>query len=147
MAETLNLGGYEFTKRHPLGVWGLSLITLGIYYFVWYYKINREARDYLGDQDIKPGVSVLAITLGFVLLLIPPLVSTYRTGQRIERMQQKAGVLDTISPGVGLVLFLVSRLDMIYMQEHLNRIWKRYLQAPTTAAPAGPPVQPTSFST
>jgi len=139
MAETITLNGYEFKKRHPLGVWGLSLITIGIYYVVWYYKINREARDYLGDREIKPGVSVLAITLGIVLLLIPPLVSTYRTGQRIERMQQKAGVQDTISPGIGLVLFLVSRLDMIYMQEHLNRIWRRYLQAPAQAGASQPP--------
>ena len=147
MAETIALSGYEFKKRSPLGVWGLSFITIGIYYLVWYYKINREARDYLGDQDIRPGIAVLAVALGWILLLIPPLVSTYRTGQRIERMQQKAGITDTISPGIGLVLFLVSRLDMIYMQEHLNRIWKRYMQA--QPAPAGlPPTPPAgSFST
>jgi len=137
MAETITLNGYQFKKRHPLGVWGLSLITAGIYYLVWYYKINREARDYLGDQDIRPGIALLAVLFGWILLLIPPFVSTYRTGQRIERMQQKAGVTDTISPGIGLVLFIVSRLDMIYMQEHLNRIWKRYLQAqPAVASPA-----------
>jgi len=149
MAETLALGGYEFKKRHPIGVWALGLVTLGIYYFVWYYKINREARDYLGDQEIKPGISLLAITLGWILLLIPPLVSTYRTGQRIERMQQKAGVMDAISPGIGLLLFLVSRLDMIYMQEHLNRIWKRYQGTPgVPAAPDAPPQPlPGGFST
>lgn len=141
MAETLMLGGYEFKKRHPIGVWALTIPTLGIYYLVWYYKINREARDYLGDREIKPGVALLAVTLGWVLLLIPPLVSTYRTGQRIERMQQKAGVIDTISPGVGLVLLIVSRVDMIYMQEHLNRIWKRY-QQPGQAVASGTPPQP-----
>ena len=140
MAETLVLGGYEFKRRHPIGVWALGLITFGIYFFVWYYKINREARDYLGDQDIKPGIALLAVTLGWILLLIPPLVSTYRTGQRIERMQQKAGVMDSISPGICLVLFIVSRLDMIYMQEHLNRIWRRYQQGTTAAPPA--PVSP-----
>src|SRR2546423_6344123 len=138
MADILRVNGYEFKRRHPLGVWGLSLITLGIYFFVWYYKINREARDYLGDNEIKPGISVLAVTIGFVLLLIPPLVSIYRTGQRIERMQQKAGVPDTISPGIGLLLYLVMRLDMIYMQEHLNRIWRRYAE-PQPAAGATPP--------
>ena len=61
MAETITLNGYEFKKRSPLGVWGLSFITAGIYYFVWYYKINREARDYLGDEDIKPGIALLAV--------------------------------------------------------------------------------------
>jgi hypothetical protein len=82
---------------------------------------------------------LLAILLGWILLLIPPFVSTYRTGQRIERMQQKAGVPDTISPGICLLLFVVSRLDMIYMQEHLNRIWKRYGQSRQEAGPAAPP--------
>jgi hypothetical protein len=139
MADIVKINGYEFKKRSPLGVWGLSLITIGIYYFVWYYKINREAREYLGDDQIKPGIALLAILLGWILLFIPPFVSTYRTGQRIERMQQKAGVPDTISPGICLLLFVVSRLDMIYMQEHLNRIWKRYGQPRQEAGPAAPP--------
>src|SRR2546423_14753274 len=127
MAETITLNGYEFKKRSPLAVWGLSIITVYIYYFVWYFKINREARDYLGDQDIRPGIALLAVLFGWILLLIPPLVSTYRTGQRIERMQQKAGVPATISPGIGLVLFLLSRLDTCYMQRYHNREWKTCL--------------------
>jgi len=139
MAETITLNGYEFKRRHPLGVWGLSLITLGIYYLVWYYKINREARDYLGDQDISPGIALLAVILGWIII-VPPFVSTYRTGKRIERMQQKAGVSDTISPGLCLLTFLFARLDTIYMQEHLNRIWRRYLQAQPQQAL--PPAQP-----
>src|SRR5436190_23186371 len=139
MAETLQIGGYEFKKRNPLGVFLLSFVTIGIYYFVWYYKINREARDYLGDSEISPGIALLAVTLGWIII-VPPFVSTYRTGQRIERMQQKAGVTDSISPGIGLLLFLFVRLDTVYFQEHLNRIWRRYLQASSTDAgtPAAP---------
>ena len=138
MAETITLNGYEFKKRSPLAVWGLSIITIYIYYFVWYFKINREARDYLGDQDIRPGIALLAVLLGWILI-VPPFISTYRTGQRIERMQQKAGVPDTISPGLGLVTFVVARLDTVYFQEHLNRIWKRYQQAPAQGAGVTPP--------
>jgi len=138
MAETLQIGGYEFKKRNPLGVWLLSLVTLGIYFFVWYYKINSEARDYLGDSEISPGIALLAVTLG-LLIIVPPFVSTYRTGQRIERMQQKAGVTDSVSPGIGLLLFIVWRLDTVYYQEHLNRIWRRYQQQPgIPAAPDSP---------
>jgi Domain of unknown function (DUF4234) len=139
MAELVRINGYEFKKRHPLGIWGLSLITLGIYYFVWYYKINKEARDYLGDDQIRPGIALLAVLLGWILLLIPPFVSTYRTGQRIGRMQEKAGVTDRISPGICLVLFIVWRLDMIYMQEHLNRVWQRYQPAQREAGVSPPP--------
>ncbi len=144
MAEIVRIGDREFKKRGPIAVWGLSLVTLGVYFFVWYYKINKEARDYLGDETIKPGVALLAVLFGWILLLIPPLVSVFNTGKRIQRMQQHAGVPDTISPGIGLLLFLVARLDQPYQQEHLNRIWNRYLQAQGSGVlpPTGtPPTQ------
>jgi Domain of unknown function (DUF4234) len=147
MAETLMIGGNEYKKRNPLGVWALALVTIGIYFLVWYYKINREARDYLGDNEIRPGIALLAVTLGW-LIIVPPFVSTYRTGQRIERMQERAQVMDRVSPGIGLLLFIFSRLDMIYYQEHLNRIWRRYLETPSlTATPDSPQLSSGEFST
>lgn len=142
MAETLNIGGQEFKKRSPLGVWGLSIITIGIYGFVWYYKINNEARRYLGDDSIKPGVSVLAVTLG-VLLIVPPYVSIYRTGERIQRMQEKAGVTSQVSAALGLLGAFVVALYIPYYQEHLNRIWRRY-ETPAPAQGVPPPSTPTA---
>ncbi len=75
MARTLVIGNETFKRRNIVGVWlGLPLITFGIYHFVWYYKINNEARRFLRDESIKPWISLLAITLG-ALLVIPPFVS------------------------------------------------------------------------
>jgi hypothetical protein len=142
VAEVLNIGGQEFKKRSPLGVWGLSIITIYIYYFVWYYKINDEARRYLGDDSIKPGIALLAVTLG-TLLIIPHFVSIYRTGERIQRMQEKAGVQQQISPALGLLASLVFVLHIPYMQEALNKIWTLY-QAPArlqAGQPWGLPAQ------
>jgi hypothetical protein len=127
MAEVLNIGGQEFKKRSPLGVWGLSIITLYIYYFVWYYKINDEARRYLGDDSIKPGIALLAVTLG-TLLIVPHFISLYRTGERIQRMQERAGVQQQISPALGVVASLFLILHIPYMQEALNKIWTLYQQ-------------------
>ena len=63
MAQQVVIGNETFKRRHPVGVWlGLPLITLFIYYFVWYYKINNEARRYLRDPSIRPGISLLAVT-------------------------------------------------------------------------------------
>jgi len=133
VAEVLNIGGQEFKKRSPLGVWGLSIITIYIYYFVWYYKINDEARRYLGDESIKPGIALLAVTLGS-LLIVPHFVSIYRTGERIQRMQQRAGVQQQISPVLGIVASLFFILHIPYMQEALNKIWTLY-QVPAQGTP------------
>jgi hypothetical protein len=133
MAQTVVVGNQTFKRRNIIGVWlGLPLITFGIYHLVWYYKINNEARRYLADDKISPGISVLAITLG-AFLIIPPFVSVYNTGSRIARMQERAGLDSRIEPVVALLLTFVFGLHTLYMQSHLNRIWDRYLQ---TAPPA-----------
>lgn len=36
MAELVSIQGQGYLRRHPLGVLGLSFITLGIYFFYWY---------------------------------------------------------------------------------------------------------------
>jgi uncharacterized membrane protein HdeD (DUF308 family) len=144
MAEVLNIGGQEFKKRSPLGVWGLSIITIYIYYFVWYYKINDEARRYLGDENIKPGMSVLAVTLG-IFLIVPPFISVYRTGERVQRMQEKAGVAQQISPALALLASLVFVVHVPYIQENLNKVWRMY-GVQVSAAPGAPAPQPGGFS-
>ena len=70
-------------------VW--PLITLGIYFFVWYYKVNREARDFDPRIEVSPGVSVIAVLFGWIII-VPPFVSIYRTGERIATMQRSAGL-------------------------------------------------------
>ena len=54
MAETVTIEGRPYLKRNPLGVLGLSFITLGIYGLYWYYKVNQEIQRYTGDQTISP---------------------------------------------------------------------------------------------
>ena len=70
MAEEVAIAGTESRAklRNPLGVVGLSIITIGIYYIFWWYYINREMRDFGRargtDLGQNPTNSVLAITLG-----------------------------------------------------------------------------------
>lgn len=124
MAELVTAEGQEFKRRSPLGVWLLSLVTGGIYGLVWLYKVNDEARRYLSDDSIKPALSVLAFIPGAALFYIPPLVSIFRTGERVGRMQERAGVREGgISAVLAVLGLLVLVLDVPYIQSHLNRAW------------------------
>src|SRR4051794_20447949 len=129
MAETLTIDGENYKKRSPTGVWVLTLVTLVVYWVVWYYKINDEARRYLQDDTIKPRISAIAIFPG-CFLLVPMFVSVYRTGQRIERMEQRARITKTVRPVwgpvltlAGMVTFLLYGGCVFYYQGHLNAIW------------------------
>jgi Domain of unknown function (DUF4234) len=100
------------------------LITLGIYHLVWYYKINREARDFDEKITVEPVVSLLAITVGRIII-VPPYVSIYRTGERIAQMQEDADMERTCNGWIGLVLSFFFGLYSLYYQYELNRIWAR----------------------
>jgi hypothetical protein len=130
-----------FKKRNIFAVWiGLPLITLGIYSYVWIYKVNDEARRFLKDESIRPVMSVLAFIPG-AILIIPPFVTIYRTGKRIARMEAAAGSPNRAEPVVGLILGFVFSLYSLYYQDHLNGLWDRYL-LPTVRPPALPPPPP-----
>jgi hypothetical protein len=100
------------------------LITLGIYHFVWYYKINREARDFDDTIEVNPTLSLLAVLIGWIII-VPPFVSIYRSGERIAQMQEDAGMERSCNGWIGLVLSFFASLHSLYYQYELNRIWSR----------------------
>ena len=101
-------------------VW--PFLTLGIYHLVWWYKINREARDFDENIAVEPVLSLLAITIGWIII-VPPYVSIYRTGERIAQMQEDAGMERSCNGWIGLVLSFFFGLHTLYYQYELNRIW------------------------
>jgi drug/metabolite transporter (DMT)-like permease len=147
MATTVVVNNQPFKRRHPLAVWiGLPLITLGIYYFVWWYKVNNEARRFLNDRSINPALSVAAVTLGS-LIIVPPFVSAYGTTQRIARMQERAGMPagTRANPWIAVLLHFIFGAHALYMQLELNRIWDGYAHpgmTPLLPPPAPPPAPP-----
>jgi hypothetical protein len=145
--ETVTIRGQTYPRRSPLVVLGLVLITLGIYGFYWYYKVNEEIKRYTGDQTISPSRSLLAVIPGF-LLIVPPFIAYYNTANHIVRMQEQRGLGSQISPALVVILGLVIWIGMAaYVQEHLNRVWDSAaagstgLQAPPPP-PEAPPSQP-----
>jgi hypothetical protein len=136
MAETVTLDGEVYVKRNPLGVLGLSIITIGIYWFYWYYKVNDEIRRFEKDNTVRPGMALLAVTLGW-FLIVPPFISVYNTSLHVVHMEERAGIAARLSPAINVVLLLVVSVGIgIYTQEHLNGVWERG----TTTATALPPM-------
>ncbi|MCW2906631.1 MAG: hypothetical protein JWL68_1420 [Actinomycetia bacterium] len=103
-------------------VW--PILTLGIYHLVWYYKINREARDFDEKIAVEPTLSLLAVLIGWIII-VPPFVSIYRSGERIAQMQEDAGMERSCNGWLGLVLSFFASLHSLYYQYELNRIWSR----------------------
>lgn len=103
-------GGTGKVRSFPGGLL-LAVVTLGIYYYFWYYRVNDELKQIgasLGDPklaDSSPGLSVTAVLIGS-FVVIPGLFSIYNYGQRIKRAQGVAGVPleDRISPVFAFLL-------------------------------------------
>jgi len=127
---TLNVRGDGMTGRtgKTRNIWLVWLvwpfITLGIYHLVWWYKINREARDFDENIKVEPVLSLLALVPG-AIIIIPPFVSVYRTGERIGQMQEDAGMGRSCNGWIGLVLSFFLSLHVLYYQSELNHIWAR----------------------
>lgn len=126
--------GLQMKRRHPWGVFGLMWLTLGIYYFVWWYKIHNELAQYDLRQHIKPVTSFLAVFIGWAIFL-PPFISTATAGSRICRAQRAAGLRATCSGGLGLLLFFVFGFVTVYYQSQLNRAIDQYKAAEGTRVP------------
>jgi hypothetical protein len=150
MAQEVQIAGTAATakERNPLGVVGLSIITLGIYYIFWWYFINREMRD-LGrakntDLGESPGSSVLAITLG-ALIIVPAIVTLWTTSGRIERSQETVGMANRASgPVVFILLLLIGPVGLWYAQYELNKVWAAQTESdsPSLTAPDQPAAAP-----
>src|SRR5919108_5021255 len=91
--------GTGYKRRNPWGVLLLNLVTLGVYHFVWYYKINNELRN--NGQHNDPTLALLAILLGGIVI-VPPFVSYYRTARRIREAQEPTGATELMVPVLGM---------------------------------------------
>ncbi len=135
MALDVAIPGAQSTAkiRNPLVVVLLTVITFGIYGIFWWYFINREMADYgqannvpeLGDN---PLLSVVAVTIG-ALVIIPALVSIWRTCKRIETTQNHVLGSNNFSPLLSFILSLFPLIHLIawfLMQSNLNQAWERF---------------------
>jgi uncharacterized membrane protein YjgN (DUF898 family) len=125
MAESVTIEGRPYLKRNPLGVLGLTVITLGIYFLYWYWKINDELSAFEHDDSISPTRSLMAILFGW-LIIVPPFIAIYNTAKHVQNAERRREIQPLLEPALAIVfLLVVSIVNGLYFQEHLNRLWDR----------------------
>jgi len=122
--------------RNPWGVWLLGLTI--VYPLIWYFKINKELRDFDPSIDVQPGTAVLAVTIGVILIGIPPLVSWAHTTSRIQKAQKLSGSRALCSL---LLCYVSSLFGSVYVQSQLNKVWDQYGN-PAPGTPIGASYSP-----
>jgi hypothetical protein len=126
--------------RNPWAVALLPFVTFGIYHLVWWYRVNREMRDFgrarSYDLGQSPTSSLLALFPGG-LIIIPALVSYWRGTKRVMGTARVAGK-DPVNGWIALILYLVVAPAMwAYLQVSLNNAWRAEAEAlPGEALPA-----------
>jgi hypothetical protein len=133
MADELKISGTESTVK-VRSLWAVALlpiITLGVYYIVWWYKVNKEMHEFGNARGIdlgqNPTNSLLALFPGF-LIIVPPLVSFWRGTQRVQETSKVAGQ-EPLNGWIALILYLVIGIVFpAYLQSSLNKVWEAEAQ-------------------
>jgi len=105
--------------RDPLAVVIFSIITLGIYFLVWSYKVFKENKDFSGG-GVGGGFGLLfAILLGIVnWFLLPAEIGTIY--EKLGREKPVSGVTGfwNLIPLIGWIIWIVK------VQGAMNRLYE-----------------------
>ena len=156
MAQELNIPNSDATVkvRNPWLVVLWTIITIGIYHFVWWFRVNKELKAYGEskgyDLGQNPTNSLLALIPGFIII-VPPLVSYWHGTKRVQGAAALAG-REPVNGWIALVLYLfISPAMFAYLQVSLNHVWETEAEAldgqgpvPTSSDSPMPPPLPTN---
>ena len=141
MAYELEIRGTQdrVKIRSPWAAALLPIITLGIYHLVWWYRINRELRDYGRargyDLGQNPTNSVLALFPGGIII-VPALITYWRGTKRVQGASRLSGK-EPLSGWIALILYLLIAPGFwAYLQISLNDLWR----AEADLLPGQPPL-------
>ncbi len=129
-------------NRNPFAVIFFSIVTLGIYWLYWYYRINDEMRQHEPLVRCSPGWAAFS-----QLVPVAGFISHYNTATRIQRMELADEVPNTISPLVTIVLLFFFAVGYVFqVQSHLNAHWDSHRFALARAQRQGFVLAPTPRS-
>jgi hypothetical protein len=106
-------------QRGAWSVWWLCVVTFGIYYLVWYYKINSELQRFAPHAvRVNPGLAVLAQFVPIVNL-----GSLANTAGRLKAAHASIGSPVHVSVGVTILSAFWYNSQTRYLQRRLNSLW------------------------
>ena len=105
--------------RDSLAVIIFSIITLGIYFLVWTYKIFKENKDYSGDGVGGVIGLVIGIVVGVVnLFLIPSEIGNIYAKAGQEKPVRGVTGFWNLIPLIGFIIWVVK------VQNAMNRLYE-----------------------
>ncbi|HVE27457.1 MAG TPA: hypothetical protein VNC22_18750 [Sporichthya sp.] len=117
-------------RRSPYRVYFLGLLTLGLFWVVWFFRANRELTRF--DERILGSYKVDATAFGLGWPVgVPQFIAVHRMARRIEDAQRAAGLPTTCDAPTGVLMWLCFGVGVLYLQDELNKVVDRY------GAPAG----------
>ena len=102
----------------------LSIVTCGIYMFIWIYAIGKDIRNNLNRDDPNPGMDILLmiVTCGLWGIYL-----MYKYPTMINEMVQKRGLpVNESLPLISILLsiFGLSIVSVAMMQAEMNNLWQ-----------------------
>ncbi|MCX7922809.1 MAG: DUF4234 domain-containing protein [Clostridia bacterium] len=110
------------TFRSPALVVILGLVTCGIYFFYWIYKVSDEMKSFNDDPGINPGMELL---LSIITCGLYTIYWFYKYGKIIAQAQAQVGMTPEDNSILYLVLaiFGLSIVNTAIMQASMNKLW------------------------
>jgi hypothetical protein len=120
-------------KQGAWGVWWLSMLTISIYYLVWYGRINRELCAVLGTEVPSDGKAWSQIVPIFGI------IGLARTAERLNQALAQAGSTERVSPLTACLLAPIwFASHPRYLQRRLNALADALAARSTGVAAAAP---------
>lgn len=113
----------NYKKQSIIEIILLTMVTCGIYYWVWQYRVTNETNDYLDDREAAGGGIV--VLLDILTCGIYNIYWWYNISKKQITMQKKAGVAitDNTVMYILLTIFSVGIASMCIFQSEVNKVW------------------------
>lgn len=112
-------------RVEPAIVLLLSIVTCGIYYLIWMYRVSSEVQEALGEPDTSPALDVLLTVISCYLYSI---FWDWKVAQKIARIQENCGIKSENNGILYLILNFVGlgMVTPLFIQQNLNDIWRNW---------------------